>query len=72
MYSHQWVREYALSLAMTQVGMNMSKYGNMTMPGGGTINGELYLTRGDALREKLEAQIKNDSFYSEPPDFYMG
>lgn len=72
MYSHQWVREYAFALAMQQVGMNMSKYGNITMPGGGSINGELYLTRGDALREKLEAQIKNDSYYSEPPDFFVG
>jgi hypothetical protein len=71
LYNHQWVREYAQALCLTQVGMNAAKYSNLTFPGGGSINAELYLSRGDTLREKLEQQIA-DGMYSEPPNFIIG
>lgn len=71
MYEHQWVREYALAMTMINIGMNASKYSNMVFPGGGSINGDLYLSRGDALRDKLEQQI-DDGRYSEPADFFVG
>lgn len=71
MYGHQWVREYAMALALIQVGYNSSKYVNMTFPGGGSINGDMYLNRGDALREKLELQLE-DGHFSTPPDFFIG
>lgn len=71
MYSHQFVRQYALGLSMRVVGMNLSKYTGMTMPGGGAVNGELYLTRGDALVEKMEERLMSGEF-QEPPDFYVG
>jgi len=72
MYNHQAVRELAYAHAMIQVGMNGSKYQNMTFPDGSSFNGELYLNRGDALREKIEKQIVDDHMYSEPPDFFTG
>lgn len=72
MYGHQWVRNYALALTMIDIGMNVSKYINMTMPGGGAINAELYLTRGDALREKLEKQLTDDHMFNNPVDFFVG
>jgi hypothetical protein len=71
LYEHQWVREYALALTMVNIGMNAAKYSNLVFPGGGSINAEMYLTRGDALREKLEGQI-DEGRYSEPPDFFVG
>lgn len=70
LYEHQWIRDYATAMALIQAGMNASKY-EFSFPGGGKINGEMYLTRGDALREKLELQIA-EGLYAEPPDFYVG
>lgn len=71
MYEHQFVREYALALCLVQIGMNAGKYTGITLPGGGSVNFEMYLSRGDALREKLEQQI-NDGQWSVPSDFYLG
>lgn len=71
MYGHQFVREYALALALVQVGMNGSKYTNLTFPGGGAFNADVYLARGDALREKLEQQV-SDGMWTAPPDFFVG
>lgn len=70
LYTHQWVREYAKALTMINVG-EMGRYNNMTFPGGASINYDMYLNRGDALREKLEKQIKEDNYYTEPPEFYV-
>lgn len=70
LYNHQAVKELALAHAMITLGYATSKYGNITMPGGGTINGAMYLERGDALRTKMEEQIYDR--YSLPGDFYMG
>jgi hypothetical protein len=72
MYGHQWVRDYAMALAMVQVGMNGVKYTNLTFPGGSAFNADVYLSRGDAMREKLEAQLTVDHMYSEPVDFFVG
>jgi hypothetical protein len=71
MYEHQWVREYALALTMINIGMNAGKYANLVFPGGGSINGDMYFTRGDALRDKLEQQI-DDGRYNFPADFFVG
>lgn len=71
MYEHQWVRNYSLALCLQQVGMNSAKYSGVSFPGGGTINSEVYLSRGDALKQELEQQI-DDGKFSEPPDFYLG
>ena len=70
MYEHQWVRDYALALTLINVGMNASKYNNMVMPGGASINGQLYLERGDALKQYLLDQLDNGR-YSEPADFFV-
>jgi hypothetical protein len=71
MYEHQWVRDYALALAMINIGMNAGKYTGMTMPGGGAINTDMYFARGDALKQYLIDQIDNGR-YAEPPDFFVG
>jgi hypothetical protein len=70
LFSHQAVMQLSEALCLINVGMNASKYTNLTMPGGAAINGALYLERGDALREKIEGQVQS-GMYSEPPDFYL-
>lgn len=72
LYKHQWVREYAYALAMVQVGMNSGRYNNLTMPGGSSINFEMYLNRGDALRDRLEKQLWDEGQYKLPCDFFIG
>lgn len=71
-YSHVWVKEYALALTMINIGMNSGRYANMNFPGGGSVNYDMYFTRGDALREKLEKQLWDDRQYSVPCDFFIG
>lgn len=71
MYGHQWVRNYALALATIQVGMNAGKYEGVTFPGGGKINSEMYLTRGDAKKEELDQEL-DDGRWGTPADMFIG
>lgn len=71
LYEHQWVRDYATALAMYQIGINSSKYQNLTFPGGGSINGDFYLNEGKEQMQKLIDDIDRGR-YREPIDFYMG
>lgn len=71
MYQHQFVRDYATALAMVQVGMNVGKYEGMTLPGGGKINAEMYLSRGDAALERLNQEL-DDGRWGTPADFFVG
>ena len=65
-----WVKDYATSLIKKQWGMNMSKFQNVQLPGGVTLNGEKIYS--DALEEleKLEEQLR--STYEEPPMDMIG
>jgi len=69
LYRFSWVREYALARSLIQVGMNRSKYTSVTLPGGATLNGDIYYTRGEQMVEKLEEQLLSE--WSTPPDFYI-
>ncbi len=71
MFENIFVRRYALALAKLQVGANLKLYGNMTLPGGVTLNAELYTSEGLAEQEKLEKEV-DDNKWSYPPDFFVG
>lgn len=71
MYENIFVRRYALALAKLQVGMNLKLYGNMTLPGGVTLNAAEYTNEGKAEQEKLEDDVLEGK-YSPPPDFFVG
>lgn len=71
MYENIFVRRYALALAKLQVGMNLKLYGNMTLPGGVTLNAEEYTSEGKEEKDNLEEDVVNNKF-SEPPDFFVG
>ena len=59
-YNHTWIKRYALELANEQWGKNISKYSNVTLQGGITLNGERIqdMAREDKL--KLEEEFYNN------------
>jgi len=71
MFENLFVRRYALALAKIQVGANLKLYGNMTLPGGVTLNAELYTSEGKEEKKELEQEVL-DNKWGYPPDFYVG
>ena len=71
LYDNLWVKQYALAEAKKQIGYNTKKYTGITFPGGGSIDGDFYLSEGKEEIAKLEQEIK-DNMYNYPPGFYVG
>ena len=69
LYKFSWVRDYVYAKCLIQIGMNRGKYSGITLPGGGTLNADMYLQKGETMVEKLEVQLHEE--WSEPPDFHM-
>jgi hypothetical protein len=70
LYKYSWVQDYTYAMILVQMGMNRGKYSGMVMPGGGSLNFEMYLSKGETMIEKLEAQLLSE--WSEPTDFFVG
>lgn len=64
-----WFRRYVAALVKRQWGWNLMKYGNNTLPGGVTINGEDIYKEGQQLCKDLEDEL--ETRYQDPIDFYM-
>lgn len=69
LYRHSWIRDYVFAKCMIQIGMNRGKYSGVTLPGGGTLNADMYLNKGEQMVEKLEEALLTE--WSEPPDFFV-
>lgn len=69
-WSDYWFRRYAAALIKRQWGWNLIKYGNTTLPGGVTINGEEIYREGQQLCKDLEDELENK--YQDPIEFFMG
>lgn len=69
LFNFSWIRDYVFAKALVQVGMNRGKYSGIALPGGGTLNADMYLTKGEALIEKLDTALLEE--WSEPPDFFI-
>lgn len=67
LYNYSWVREYAFAKSLIQMGMTMIRYTGVALPGGGTLNGDMYLTKGEQMVEKLELELLEN--WSTPPSF---
>ena len=54
-----WVKDYAAAKIKKQWGQNMTKFQNVQMPGGVTLNGEMIYN--DAVQElkDLDEQLRN-------------
>lgn len=69
-WNDKWLKSYATALIKRQWGENTSKFQNIQLLGGVTINGEKLFA--DALQEieRLEEQL--DTVYQEPVGFIIG
>jgi hypothetical protein len=70
LYKFSWIRKYTLAKCLVQIGMNRSKFSSITLPGGATLNGDVYLTKGEQMITQLDEELKME--WSEPPDFRIG
>jgi hypothetical protein len=69
-YGNYWLKRYALALCGIQWGVNLSKYSGVPLPGGGTLNGDVILTRYQEEKDKLEVEL--ETRYAEPIEFFLG
>jgi hypothetical protein len=66
---YSWVQRMTYARTLQQVGFNRGKFANITLPGGATINYELFYQRGVELEDKLMEELLSQ--WSEPIDFKM-
>lgn len=69
-YGDKWIRKYLTALLQVQWGRNLTKYNNVTLPGGIVLNGQQILELG--LKEKEEAEIELRSTYEMKTPFKIG
>jgi hypothetical protein len=65
-----WVKEYFTALVQSQWGRNLSKFGNIMLVGGVTINGDDIREDAEQKIEMLEDRLRNE--LQEPPMFFVG
>lgn len=69
-YDNEWVKRYTTALIKRQWGGNLSKFEQVQLPSGITVNGtELYNSAQDEI-DKLEIEFQER--YEEPALFFMG
>jgi len=68
LYNHVLLKKLVVARCMLQLGINLGRY-NMDMPGGGTVNHDALVTKGEADQEKVLEQMRLES---EPIDPIWG
>ena len=62
LWNDLWMKKYATALVKTQWGRNLTKYNQVNLPGGITMNGDqIYQQATDEIRE-IEQFIDNHQF----------
>lgn len=69
-YDNLFLKEYTTALIKKQWGENLSKFGNVTLPGGVTIDGIRLIEEADRELERIRERLTTD--YDNPPLFFMG
>jgi hypothetical protein len=69
-YNDRLLKEYVTSLIKRQWGMNLSKFQNITLPGGLSYNGAELYSQGQEEITKIEEEVQLK--YELPPDFMVG
>ena len=65
-----FMKDFTTQLIKQQWGANMSKFDNMQLPGGVTVNGtQMYQ---EATEELIRLEDKMRLEHEPPPDFYIG
>ena len=60
-----WMKEYCVQLVAEQWGKNLTKYQQVQMPGGITLNGEKILGDAQQALQKLRDRFAMD--FADPP-----
>lgn len=69
-YNNQWLKQFITVLFKEQWGTNLSKYNNIILPGGVTLNGITIYEQALAEKEKLMQELT--STWMPMPDFFLG
>ena len=70
MYNDQYLKRYATALIKLQWAQNLSKFKNMTLPGGVQIDGAEIMSQAKEEIKELEAEVR--SVWEAPVDMYVG
>jgi hypothetical protein len=69
-FNDRLLKEYCTYRIQEQWGMNLSKFNNVSLPGGVTLNGGEILSSARENIKELEQQVQNK--YELPPNFFVG
>ena len=70
LYSDRWFLAYVVELMRLQYATNLSKYKDMQLPGGVTLNATEIMSTAVTNIEKLQDEVR--TVYSAPPRMYIG
>lgn len=68
-YNDRLLKKYVTALFKHQWGSNLSKYDNIQLPGGNTLNGQQILDSAQQEIEKIEEEVQLK--FEEPPGFFV-
>jgi len=68
-WNDRWLKEYATALIKRTWGNNMSKFDNVQLPGGVTLNGGRIFQEATTEIERLEREMENN--YGAPLEWFM-
>jgi hypothetical protein len=69
-WNDRWLKKYGSALIKKQFGTNLKKFGNVQMPGGIVLNGQIIFD--EAIREIKELEEEMFKLSVLPNDFYIG
>lgn len=69
-YNNRWVKQYATALAGLQWANNISKYTNISLPGGAQINADVIEQKYQQMKQDLEQQLFEN--YTPTAQFFYG
>jgi len=72
LYDDFFVRQYALALAMMQVGRTLQLYKGQKFVGGVELNGDFYYNEGKTQRDDLQKDLTDNKYGDPPRAFYIG
>ena len=72
LYDDFYIRQYALALAMMQVGRTLQLYKGQKFVGGVELNGDFYYQEGKNERDKLKEELLANGWGEPPQAFYIG
>lgn len=69
-WNTEWLKLYATALIKKTWGGNLSKYTQVTLPGGVTLNGDKIIDQAIEEIAVLEERLRDE--FQAPPDFFVG